>query len=170
MNPGWRKQAFDMLKAQNVRLFIILGGLTSVTPGGDENSRGFRCVESVAARPQVRRYKHHTSSSCGQGGIAAGHVGIREDNFNTCCSPCEAPTRLLRRKTDAERCRSLRESPRTDAYAKLTEQTEFRLQQDGDGQCLRTWGSVKRLTRVEVLKALDEGKLNQAEMSGGSWS
>lgn len=153
-NESWRQKMRQILTTRKIKLWVA-DNLASLAPGLDENSRKdwdpinqwllelrFAGISTIML--------HHTNKDGGQRGTSA-----REDNIDisiTLKSPHDyTPDDGARFVVHFSKARV-----RTGDLSLITD-TEFRLVQDENGQCIWSFGGVKKERRREVLQMLDEG-------------
>ena len=154
----WRTTMKRILTTRGVKLWVV-DNLASLTGGIDENSK--KDWDPINTWLLELRFAgiatmllHHTNKSGGQRGTSA-----REDNIDTSI--------MLKRPFDyvpEDGARFIVSFQKTRVGTKdlgLIGDTQFHLTQNETGQFTWSWGNVRRETKVETLKLIDEGAKNQ---------
>jgi len=147
-----------ILTTRGVKLWVV-DNLASLTGGIDENAK--RDWDPVNAWLLELRFAgiatmllHHTNKGGSQRGTSA-----REDNIDTSI--------MLKRPFDyvpedgAKFIVNFQKARVATKDLNLIGDTQFQLTQDETGRLTWTWGNVRRETKVEALRLIDEGATNQ---------
>jgi hypothetical protein len=154
LSEKWRTKMKSILTTKGVKLWVI-DNIASLAGGMDENLK--KDWDPVNAWLLDLRFKgiatvllHHTNKEGGQRGTSA-----REDNIDT--------TILLKHPHDytpedgARFIANFKKARVRTADLPLIADTQFHLTEDQNGQLVWNWGYVRRQTKAEVLRMLDEG-------------
>ena len=154
----WRTTMKRILTTRGVKLWVV-DNLASLTGGIDENAK--RDWDPVNAWLLELRFAgiatmllHHTNKGGSQRGTSA-----REDNIDTSI--------MLKRPFDyvpedgAKFILNFQKARVATKDLGLIGDTQFQLTQNEIGQLTWTWGNVRRETKVEALRLIDEGATNQ---------
>ncbi|MBU2549280.1 MAG: AAA family ATPase [Proteobacteria bacterium] len=154
LSDTWRQSIRRVLLSRGVKLWAV-DNLASLASGLDENSK--KDWDPVNAWLLELRFAgiatvmlHHTNKAGAQRGTSA-----REDNIDTSIilkSPFDyVPEDGARFVVNFSKARV-----GTKDLAAIGD-NQFHLREDESGRAVWTWGSVKRETKLEVLRMLDEG-------------
>jgi hypothetical protein len=161
LSKNWRTKMKSILLAKGVKLWVV-DNIASLASGIDENIK--RDWDPVNAWLLELRFAgiatillHHTNKEGDQRGTSA-----REDNIDTTIllkhpfnySPEDGARFIANFKKARVRTQDL---PLISPY-------QFQLTTDENDQLVWTWGDVKRETKTEILKLLDEG-MTQGEVA-----
>ncbi|MBL7203249.1 MAG: AAA family ATPase [Desulfobacteraceae bacterium] len=158
LSEKWRATMKRVLTTRKVKLWVV-DNIASLTGGIDENSK--KDWDPINAFLLELRFAgistvllHHSNKSGGQRGTSA-----REDNIDVSIT--------LKRPFDytaedgARFIVSFQKARVATKDLSAIGDNQFQLIQDEHGDLSWTWGNVRRETRIEVLKLLDEGLKNQ---------
>ena len=159
LSDSWRQKTTRILKTRGIKLWVI-DNLASLTPGLDENKKAdwdpvnqwllelrFAGISTVMV--------HHV----GKGGTQRG-TSAREDNLDT--SITLKPPHDYVPEDGARFICCFRKSRVRAKDLHTVADTSFKLEQDQSGRLTWTTCGVRRETRAEILRLLDEGN-NQVE-------
>jgi len=159
LSETWRTSMKRFLLTHGIKLWI-LDNIGSLSPGIDENSK--REWDPINTWLLELRFAgiatgllHHTGKDGGQRGTSG-----REDNIDNSI--------ILKRPFDytpEDGCRFIAHFVKdrvTTQDLSLIADIQFQLRQDETGKLIWTWGNVKRETKREILRMLDEGATYEA--------
>jgi 5S rRNA maturation endonuclease (ribonuclease M5) len=160
-NESWRTKMKSILLARHIKLWVV-DNIASLASGIDENKK--LDWDPINAWLLELRFAgistlmlHHESKEGKQRGTAA-----REDNIDI-----SIRLKLPHDYTPEDGARFIAHFEKSrvslDDLPLITD-TEFKLMQDEGGGIVWTWGSVRRETKIEILRMLDEG-LKNAEIA-----
>ena len=154
LSESWRTKMKSILIARGIKL-LVLDNLASLTRGIDENLK--RDWDPINQWLLELRFAgiatimpHHTNKTGDQRGTSA-----REDNIDT--------TVILKSPSDyvpedgAKFIASFKKARIKTEDLKLISDCQFQWTSDDQDQLVWTWGSVRRETKIEILRLLNEG-------------
>ncbi|MGO9622276.1 MAG: AAA family ATPase [Desulfobaccales bacterium] len=154
LNEEWRQAMKDILQKKRIRLWAV-DNIASLAPGMDENSKQEwdpinKWFLDLRAAGITTVFLHHANKSGGQRGTSG-----REDNIDISVllerPQNYTPEQGARFVAKFEKARI----KHSDLH--LIGDTEFSIETAEDGSYVWTFASVKKQTKVEVLRMLDEG-------------
>jgi hypothetical protein len=155
LNRNWRNKIRSVLLQRNVRVWAV-DNLASLAAGIDENKKqDWDPINSWLLELRFSGIStvlfHHTNKTGDQRGTSA-----REDNIDASLQ-LRQPADYLP-EDGARFVVSFKKSRVRTEDLPLVADTQFRLGADDNGDLLWTWGNVKKETRNEVLRMLDDGQ------------
>jgi putative DNA primase/helicase len=154
LNEEWRQAMKDILQKKSIRLWAV-DNIASLAPGIDENSKQEwdpinQWFLNLRAAGITTVFSHHANKSGGQRGTSG-----REDNIDISVllerPKNYSPEQGLRFVAKFEKARI----KHSDLH--LIGDTEFSIETAEDGSYVWTFCSMKKETKAEVLRMLDEG-------------
>jgi DNA primase catalytic core len=154
LNEEWRQAMKDFLQKKSIRLWAV-DNIASLAPGIDENSKQEwdpinQWFLELRAAGVTTIFLHHANKDGGQRGTSG-----REDNIDISVllerPKNYTPDQGARFVAKFEKARI----KHSDLH--LIGDTEFSIETAEDGSYVWTFGSVKKQTKGEVLRMLDEG-------------
>jgi len=161
LSETWRSKMKGILLARSVK-FWVLDNLASLAAGIDENSsREWSPINSwlldLRFSGITTALLHHTGKGGDQRGTSA-----REDNLDCSLTLRQPPDYVP--EDGAKFIVSFKKARVATSDLTMIADTQFHLCEDRDGCLVWAWGNVKKETRKEILRLMDEGH-NQTEVA-----
>lgn len=154
LSEKWRAAIKRILVTRKIKLWAV-DNLASLAGGIDENSK--KDWDPINAWLLELRFAgistimlHHTNKEGGQRGTSA-----REDNIDISIM-LKQPVNYVP-EDGAFFVAKFSKARVSTSDLPLIADIQFKLEQDESGQLVWTWGNVKKETKIEVLKMIDEG-------------
>jgi hypothetical protein len=155
LSDKWRTNMRAFLVSRKVKLWVV-DNLSSLTPGTDENlKKDWDPINQWLLQLRFDGIATILLHHVGKGGGQRGTSG-REDNIDSTILLRLPPDYTVEdgakfiTRFDKSRSVRTRDLP-------LIADTMFQLDEDQDGKLSWNWGSVKRETKVEIMKLMDDG-------------
>lgn len=154
LSETWRSKMKAILLARGVK-FWVLDNLASLAGGIDENSsRDWSPINSwlldLRFAGITTALLHHTGKGGDQRGTSA-----REDNLDCSLTLRQPPDYVP--EDGARFIVSFKKARVATSDLSLIADTQFHLWEDRDGCLVWAWGNVRKETRKEILRLVDEG-------------
>jgi hypothetical protein len=154
LNQRWREAMQTFLVEQEIKLWF-LDNLSTLSPNVDENSaKEWSPINQWLLQLRFAGIStvllHHVS----KGGLQRG-TSAREDNLD-----CSIQLRQPSNYVPEDGCRfiaSFTKSRVRTSELSLIADTQFQITEDERGRLTWTWGSVRKETKREILRLMDEG-------------
>lgn len=155
LDEKWRTKMKSILIARNVKL-LILDNLASLAPGIDENLKKdndpiSQWLLELRFAGMATIIPHHTNEVGDQRGTSA-----REDHLDSSIT-LKTPSDYVPEDGCKFVCHFKKARVRTEELGLIAD-CQFQLGLDENGQLKWTWGNVRRETKIEILKLMDEGQ------------